>query len=148
MAARPWRAVSRADRPAPSGRGDWRSTAALRQSWLALLTLAVSRPDGRDLLGHVDTDRAPRDAPPAADAAGNIELVVPRGELVREPLPVAPAGARPEVAAVDLCELRIEAAIPTSDSLGILQAQVGHILHTRAKTGWADERAIRAREAA
>ena len=42
-----------------------------------------------DFFGEIDADRAPRDAAPAADAAGAAELVLPRGPLVGYPLAVA-----------------------------------------------------------
>ena len=44
--------------------------------------------DRRRLLGDVDADGTPGDAPPAPDAAGRVELVPPRRELVRHPLAV------------------------------------------------------------
>ena len=46
------------------------------------------RAQRRDLLGDIDADRAPGDAAPAAHAARFAELVVPAGELVREPLAI------------------------------------------------------------
>src|SRR5437870_3323602 len=119
----------------------------LVRSWTAPLTLAVRRPDGRDLLGHVDADRAPGDAAPATDTARDIELVKPGGELVGEPLPVAAPDARPEVTAMYPGELGIEAAIPPADALRVFQAQVSDVFHAGAKAGWTDERAVGAGQA-
>ncbi len=70
---RPSRCRSRHRRPAPS---------AVPRS------LVVQRVR---LLGDVDADRAPHDAPAAADAAGAAELVVPGAEFVGGPLAVAAA---------------------------------------------------------
>src|SRR5262245_53425991 len=62
----------------------------------------LRRADRRDLLCDVDADGAPRDAAPAADAAGRAELVEPRPELVRHPLPVAAARRGSDAAPVDV----------------------------------------------
>src|SRR5215813_5646982 len=50
----------------------------------------------RDLLGDVDSHRAPHDAAATADTARTAELVVPGAELVREPLPVPALRRRPD----------------------------------------------------
>src|SRR5512139_2050390 len=67
---------------------------------------AASRPglglDGRGLLGDVDGRGAPGDAAAAADAAGGAELVDPRGQLVRRPLPVARADGGAHAATVQV----------------------------------------------
>ena len=75
--------------------------------------LAVGRADHRDLLGHVDPHRAPRDAAAAADAPARPELVDPRRELVREPLAVPGAVRRTRTSPnVMWRELLAEAAGP------------------------------------
>src|SRR5690349_9517974 len=75
--------------------------------------IAVSRRSNRgDLLGDVDADRAPRDATPTADAARRPELLVPRPELVREPLAVPGATRRAEAATVHVRVVDREAAVP------------------------------------
>jgi hypothetical protein len=99
-------------------------------------------PDCRDFLGHVDADRAPGDAPPAADTAGHVELIEPRGELVGQPLPVTPLDALAEVAAVDAGEFGVEAAVPAADALGILQTQIRDVFDAGAKAGRAHQRAV------
>ena len=67
---------------------------------------------GQQLLADIDPDRAPRDAAPAADAAGHPELIPPGAELVGEPLAIAVLRPRPEVAAGHLGEPEREAAVP------------------------------------
>src|SRR5262249_58040172 len=104
--------------------------------------------DRGDLLGDVDPDRAPRDAAAAADAAGRAELVVPRAELVRHPLPVARAARRPDRAAVDERVVDREARVPDPEASGLLAGEVGLVLDRRAEARRADERAVAAGEAA
>ena len=70
---------------------------------------AVGRPDGGGLLGEVDADRAPGDAPATTDAPRLAELVPPGRQLVGEPLPVAGLGGRPHRAAVDVRVVEVEA---------------------------------------
>src|SRR5262249_6162796 len=94
-------------------------------SFRALLPLAVGRPDGGDLHSHVDPNRAPGDAPPKANAPGHIELVVPGGKLVRQPLAIAPANGGAEITAVNMGELRVEATIPVPHALDILRPEIG-----------------------
>src|SRR5438132_13379509 len=86
------------------------SSRALRDNRPGRGPVAIRCPDRRDLLGDVDADRAPCDTTAAADTARDIELVVPGGELVRKPLPIAPADRRAKVAAVNTSKLRVEAA--------------------------------------
>src|SRR5689334_386234 len=71
-------------------------------SSVCMIHLPVGRPDCGELLGHVDPDRAPRDAAPASDAPGGAELVDPGAELVREPLAVARSRRGPHRTAVDV----------------------------------------------
>src|SRR5689334_524631 len=115
---------------------------------MASVSASVARADGGQLLGHVDPDRAPRDAPPAADAPGAAELVVPGAELVRQPLTVTGARGRPYRAAVDVRVVDREAGVPASHALGVIPGHVGHVLDARAEARRADERAVAAGEAA
>src|SRR5579864_5486395 len=100
-----------------------------------------------DLLGDVDADRAPRDAPSAADAAGRSELVVPRRELVGHPLPVARPPGRADAAAVDVRVVDGEAGVPQPPPLRGRPFEIGLVLDRRAEAGRTDERAVAAGEA-
>src|SRR6266496_771451 len=100
------------------------------------------------LLGDVDPNRAPRDAAPAADAAGAAELLVPGPELVREPLAVARASAGPDRAAVDVRMVDREAGVPGTCALRLVAGEARHVLDARAEAGRADERAVGAGQAA
>ena len=135
--------LERCPAPRPSKSGT--SAAGRRQ---AVRIDAPPRPDRGELLGDVDPDRAPGDAAAAADAARAAELVVPGAELVRQPLPVARAAARPDAAAVDVGVVDREAAVPDARALGVAAAEVGGVLDARAEAGRADERAVAAGEAA
>ena len=70
------------------------------------------RPDGGRLLGEVDADRTPGDAPAAPHAARGIELVPPGRELVGEPLAVARGGGGADRAAVEVRVVEVEARRP------------------------------------
>ena len=71
----------------------WKTRTSLRQSLQSSPSSPpLGRADRRQLLGHVDPDRAPGDAAAAADAARAVELVVPGAELVGQPLAVARRG--------------------------------------------------------
>src|SRR4051812_20672121 len=78
----------------------------------SIVRIAIGRPDRGDLLGDVDGHGAPGDAPPAADAAGGAELVDPRRELVRHPLPVARLRGAAHASAVDVRMPEREARVP------------------------------------
>src|ERR1035438_937522 len=54
---------------------------------------SVTYGDGGHLFGDVDSYGAPDDAPAATDTTGGIELIPPRREFVRYPLPI-PRGRR------------------------------------------------------
>ena len=112
------RRSARADRGAsPSKTG----LSATISSIVCMVDLPVGGPDRGELLGHVDPDRAPRDAAPAPDAAGRAELVDPGAELVREPLAVARPRRRPHAAAVDVRVVHGVARVPAAPSLGALR---------------------------
>ena len=51
---------------------------------------------------RVDANRAPGNTASTADAAGHAELVLPAGELVRQPLPVAGGNRLPHRTTVDV----------------------------------------------
>src|SRR5512134_2525626 len=70
-------------------------------------TIAISLPpvvgaDRRRFFGDVDADRAPRDAPPTADAAVDPELIDPVRELVGHPLAIARADLPAHATAVNV----------------------------------------------
>src|SRR5579885_3834916 len=102
----------------------------------------------RELLGDVDADGAPGDAAAAADAARRAELVDPRGELVRQPLPVPGAPGRPDAAAVDVRVVEREARVPHPGALGVEAGEVGRVLDRGAEARRTDERAVGTAEAA
>src|SRR5215469_14878469 len=138
-------------RKAPSGKAtfDAQPTSRDRYSWARpaknlWLRSSGSRVcgNGGDLLGDVDADRAPRDAPAAAHAAGRAELVEPGGELVRHPLPVARPGGRSHRPAVQVGVVHREAGIPGPVPLRILPSQAGDVLYAEAEARWADHRAV------
>src|SRR5690349_21921810 len=109
----------------PSNTGDARR----RVSIVSIGSVRCS--DRGQLLGHVDADRAPGDAAPAADAAGRAELVVPGAELVRQPLAVARPARRPDAAAVDVGVVDRVAGVPDPRALGALAREVGRVLDGR-----------------
>src|SRR3989440_12003093 len=100
------------------------------------------------LLGDVDADRAPGDAPAAAHAARLAELVVPGAELVGQPLPVPAAGGGAYRAAVQVREVQVEAGVPAQPTLRVLTGHVGDVLDGGAEAGRADQRAVAAGQAA
>src|SRR5258708_6929203 len=91
-----------------------------------LLPLTVRCSDCRNLFGDINTYRTPCDAPSAADAAGHIELVIPRSKLMRKPLAIPAPDAWPKIAAMNLCKIGTEAAVPAAHAFGGFQAQIGH----------------------
>src|SRR5262249_24403365 len=82
----------------------------------------------RDLLGDVDADRAPHDAPPASDAAGAAELVVPGPQLVGEPMPVPAVGGGADRAAVQVGEGQVAAGGRVLPRCGVATGQGGALL--------------------
>ena len=106
------------------------------------------RRDRQELVAHVDPDGAPRDAAPAADAAGHAELVPPGAELVRQPLAIAVLGAWPEVAAGHLGEPEVEAAVPGSLRDRLDPVEIRDLRDAGAEAGRAHECAVGAGEAA
>ncbi len=94
-------------------------------------------------------DGAPGDAPTAAHAPGRTELVPPGRELVGEPLAVAVLDLRPEVGiAGHAAEALAEAAVPGALGRALDTVEVRGDRHARAEAGGADERAVRAGQAA
>src|SRR5262245_61315232 len=104
--------------------------------------------NGQRLFGDVNSHRTPCDAPPAADASRSSELVYPRRQFVRHPLPVARPRRRAHAAAVNVSEIHREARVPPAPSLGMLARQIRHVFHGRAETGRANHRAIGAGQTA
>src|SRR5215475_3355929 len=104
--------------------------------------------NGPRLFGDVNSHRAPCDAPPAADASRSSELVYPRRQFVRHPLPVARPRRRAHAAAVNVGEIHREARIPPAPSLGMFARQIRHVFHSRAETGRADHRTVGAGQTA
>jgi len=74
----------------------------------------------RQLLRDVDSHRTPADAASATDATGRAELVVPRSELVRQPLAVTRTSGRPDTAAVDVRMVDGVAGVPEPNVFGLL----------------------------
>src|SRR4029450_9969649 len=72
----------------------------------------------------------------------------PRRDLVGHPLPVAVLRPRPEVAAGDLREVAREARVPAPLGDRVCAVEVRPLRDARAEAGRADERAVRARQAA
>ena len=87
----------------------------------------------RPLRGDVDSHRTPGDAPAASDTARCVELVVPGGELVGHPLPVAARRAHPMGSAMHHRELEVEAGVPLPDTLGASISQLPAILDGAAE---------------
>lgn len=110
------------------------------------MNLSLSK--STQLLGEIDPDRAPRDAPAAADAARLPELVVPRPELVGEPVPISRSDTRANDAGGEIRKLEREARVPPAPPFGVVAREVGHILDGRAEARRADHRAIGATKAA
>src|SRR5690606_37395899 len=81
-----------------------------------------------------------------ADAPRRVELVVPGGELVRQPLPVPAADVVADDAAVHVAEVDVEAGVPLPLAADVIAAQTRDLAHRRAEAGRADHRAVRARE--
>ena len=107
---------------------------------------SVAAPDGRRLLGEVDPDGAPGDAPPAADAARGVELVPPGRELVGQPLAVARGRGGPHRPAVQVRVVEVEARGPGALAAD-LAGQSRRVAHVAAEAGRADERAVPAGQA-
>ncbi len=125
--------------------------AGMRRDRHRLLRPLQGRLHGRHAeqrLAHVDADRAPRDAAPAAHAAVGAELVDPGAELVGQPLAVAVTDAGPEVAVRDAREVEREAGGPATLRLARRASQVGRLVDVAAEAGRADHRAAGAGEAA
>jgi len=102
---------------------------------------------GRQLLGHIDPDRAPGNASAAADAAGRAELIDPRRKLMRQPHAVPILGCLANILPVDIPVLLCEAGIPQSGMCGVLMREVRRLLDLMAEAGRADHRTVRASQA-
>ena len=102
----------------------------------------LALPDGRDLLREIDRHRTPRDASAAAHASGRPELVVPGGELVGQPLPVARLRGRAHAPPVDMGEVHGETRIPRSPPLGVIAGEIRRVLDGAAETGRTGHRAV------
>src|SRR5262245_2103932 len=134
-------------RSSASAASPWNSGTSRRAVSIVCMVSSLARSDRGQLLGDVDPDRAPRDAAAAADAARAAELVVPRAELVREPLSVPRPVRGPDATPVDVRVLDREARVPRAHALRVVAREVGDVLDARAETGRADQRAIPAGEA-
>jgi hypothetical protein len=84
-----------------------------RHSWL-------TPANGSHFFRQVDSDRTPCNAPPAANAARNIELVDPRRQFVRQPLPIPRANVIAHQAAIHVAEIDIEARVPLPDTFYLI----------------------------
>src|SRR5208337_1066777 len=99
-------------------------------------------------LGDVDAGGAPGDAPPAADTARHVELVVPGAQLVGQPMPVPRCTGLAHTAAVDVGEIELVAGRPVLPALGVLTGQIADVFGAGAVAGRAYHRAVAARQAA
>src|SRR5674476_176958 len=108
----------------------------------------LSGADGGDLCREIDCGRAPGDAATAADASRRAELVHPRCELVRGPLPVARLHRVSDAAAVEVGEVGGEAGVPHPPPLRRAAGEVADDVDRGAETGRTDQRAVRAGQAA
>ena len=72
-----------------------------------------------NFFSDVDAHRAPGNAAAATNTAGRSKLIDPRGQLVGEPLTISGAGAGPDITAVDVRKIEVEAGIPQPPSLGV-----------------------------
>src|SRR4030095_3357742 len=127
--------MSPGGRPRKNGCSVSRGSSVSTTPLLRLRTGWFGFTDGARLFGDVNSHRAPRDASPAADAARSSELVYPRRQFVRHPLPVARPRRRAHAAAVNVGEIHREARIPPAPSLGMLARQIRHVFHGSAETG-------------
>lgn len=100
------------------------------------------------LLGDVDTDRAPHDAAPAADAPGAVELVVPGAEFMGGPLPVAAMRGVADRPRLQMGEIQVEAGLPAPPSLGVFTGEVRDVLGGGAEASRADHGAVSAGQTA
>ena len=64
-----------------------------------------------------------------------------------QPLTIARLGRRTDAAAMNIREAHGETGIPPLPALRALAGKVGHIFDRGAKTGWADQGAVAARQA-
>src|SRR5512144_362650 len=136
-----------------NGPGSSRKKGCSRRILSRPSTSAISLPPvvGTDrcrFFGDVDADRAPRDAPPTADTAGDPELIDPVRELVGHPLAITRADLPAHATAVNVGMAECEAGIPTLNALRNPAGKVGDIVNDEAEAGGADERAVAAGEAA
>ena len=106
----------------------------------------VAARDGRYFLGEVDADGAPRDAPPAPDAARRAELVPPGRQLVSQPLAVSRGGRGTYRPPVQVGVVEVEARRPGSLARD-LAGQCRRVTDVAAEAGGADQGAIPAGEA-
>src|SRR3954454_3365736 len=136
-------------RAQPAMRSRWRAGSPAKTGDAAMSSSSpcIGLPDRPRLLGEVDADGAPRDAAPAADAAGAAELVDPGGELVRHPLAIARARRAPNGAAVGVRVVDGEAGVPALMAVDAPAREVGRVLDGRAEAGGANHRAVAAGEA-
>src|SRR5579859_621801 len=95
-----------------------------------------------DFLGQVDADGTPGDAAAAADTSRAAELVYPRSQLVREPLPVTVFDLRAEVDAVDMGVFEREARVPLAHAAAHVAVDFFLVDHGVAKASRADHRAV------
>src|SRR6478752_8499229 len=110
-----------ASSPRCSGASGFKAGSSCRRSSIAAMP-GIPQVAGADrcrFLCDVDGDRAPSDAPSAADATGGAELVDPGRELVGHPLPVARAPPPTYAAAVRVGVLEGEAGVPQPGVLGL-----------------------------
>src|ERR1039457_3397665 len=129
----------------PSSRPTKNGCSAMMRSRVSIL---ASFPNSPDLLGDVDTHRAPGYATTAANTSRTAQLVDPGGQLVSHPLAIACFGGGSDTASVNIGKALCEAGIPAAPAFGVIPGNVSHIFDGSAKAGRADHGAIGTRQAA
>src|SRR4030067_2586714 len=103
---------------------------------------------GCDFGCQIDTYRAPGDTPATTNTTQSIELDLPAGHFMRQPLAIPSADIWTGIPTIYIAVIGIEARIPDTFSPARLAGQVRTVLDIPAKARWADLGAIGATEAA
>ncbi len=104
--------------------------------------------DRADLLGNVYSNRTPGDTASTTNASAHTKLLMPRAELMGQPLTVAGGCRRANTATMDVRKVQCETRVPFASTLRVLSLKIGTILDCRAKAGWANHGAVSASHAA
>src|ERR1035437_1881929 len=128
----------------PSSRPTKNGCSAMMRSRVSIL---ASFPNSPDILGDVDTHRAPGYATTAANTSRTAELVDPGGQLVSHPLAIACFGGGSDTASVNIGKALCEAGIPAAPAFGVISGNASYIFHRGAVACGADHRAVGTRQA-